>query len=107
MTTTSKTNQTNPTNLTNPTNQLPPVLQITMVAIDEASAIRLGFGAGSDDIFGAAAKFTKSADYSKDLLQSKDPASLEATLISKRVNYRIFSTNVTIRGAKWSREQKN
>ena len=93
--------------LTNPTNQLPPVLQITMVAIDEASAIRLGFGAGSDDIFGAETKFTKSADYSKDLLQSKDPASLEATLISKRVNYRIFNTNVTIRGAKWSREQKN
>ena len=93
--------------LTNPTNQLPPVLQITMVAIDEASAIRLGFGAGSADIFGGASKFTASKDYGKDLLQSKDPASLEATLIDKRVNYRIFNTNVTIRGAKWSREQKN
>lgn len=96
--------------LLNPTNQLPPVLQITMVAIDEASAIRRNFGASSADPFGleSSSKFTKSADYGKDLLQSKDPkSSLEAVLIEKGVNYRIFNTNVTIRGAKWSREQKN
>ena len=91
----------------NPTNQLPPILQVTMVAIDEASAIRLAFGTNSANIFGVANKFTKSADYSKDLLQSRDANSLEATLIAKGVNYRIFNTNVIIRGAKWSREQKN
>lgn len=91
----------------NPTNQLPPILQVTMVAIDEASALRLRFGTGSANIFGVATKFTKSADYSKDLLQSRDAGSLEATLIAKGVNYRIFNTNVIIRGAKWSREQKN
>ena len=89
----------------NPTNQLPPILQVTMVAIDEASAIRLNFGPASADIFGVSTKFTKGSDYSKDLLQSSGPSSLEAALIGKGVNYRIFSTNVTIRGAKWSREQ--
>ena len=89
----------------NPTNQLPPILQVTMVAIDEASAIRLNFGPTSADIFGVSTRFTKGSDYSKDLLQSSGTGSLEAALIGKSVNYRIFSTNVTIRGAKWSREQ--
>ena len=34
-------------------------------------------------------------------------ATLEATLQRQKLNYRVFSTNVSIRGAKWSREQKN
>ena len=80
-------------------------MQVTMVAIDETSAIRQNLAAGSSDVFGVATKFTKSTDYGKDLFESQDPASLEATLIGKGVNYRIFNTNVTIRGAKWSREQ--
>jgi len=93
--------------LLNPTNQLPPILQVTMVAIDELSASRLRLDAGKSDVFGAGAKFTKSSDYSKDLLQTGGTTSLEDTLIAQRVNYRIFNTNVTIRGAKWSRDQKN
>ena len=93
--------------LLNPTNQLPPILQVTMVAIDELSASRLNLATGMADVFGAGTKFTKSADYSKDLLQTGGNTSLEDTLITKRVNYRIFNTNVTIRGAKWSRDQRN
>ena len=89
----------------NPTNQLPPILQVTMVAIDEASAIRLNFDKNSADVFGVSSKFAKGSDYSKDLLQSGGTDSLESTLIAKGVNYRIFNTNVTIRAAKWSREQ--
>ena len=50
----------------NPTNQLPPILQVTMVAIDETSAIRLRFGSSSANIFGVATKFTNSNDYTKD-----------------------------------------
>ncbi len=92
--------------LLNPTNQLPPILQVTMVAIDERSAVRLGFDSASADVFKVSKKFTRSADYSTDLLQSADSSSsLEATLISNKVNYRIFNTNVAIRGAKWSRAQ--
>jgi uncharacterized protein (TIGR02599 family) len=89
----------------NPTNQLPPILQVTMVAIDETSAIRIGLSDKSGDIFNVAKKFTASADYGKDLLVTRDTGSLEATLIQRGVNYRIFNTNVTIRGAKWSRQQ--
>ena len=38
---------------------------------------------------------------------SADLATLEGTLATKRLRYRIFTTNVQIRSAKWSREQKN
>ncbi|MEA3209289.1 MAG: hypothetical protein QOE70_2346 [Chthoniobacter sp.] len=93
----------------NPVNQLPPILQVTMVAIDENSAARLNFGASSADPFGLKAKkrFTKSADFTKDLALTGDAGSLENTLIQRGASYRIFTTNVVIRGAKWSREQTN
>lgn len=89
--------------------QLPPILQVTMVAIDEGSASRLI--TGSTDPFIASPflvkdKFATSSQYSTDLLLEKGGAtSLEGALIEKATNYRIFSTNVAIRGAKWSRQQ--
>jgi uncharacterized protein (TIGR02599 family) len=94
----------------NPVAQLPPVIQVTMVAIDEASALRSGPSALDQDPFLLADRFKRSADYSKDLLRSDDSASgdsLEDRLIEARANYRIFTTNVIIRGSKWSREQTN
>ena len=97
----------------NPRNQLPPVVQVTMVAIDEPSAKLLEDNFGTDPNLGI--------DYSRNF---RDPALLddnprtpqpndgdlsvlEATLVKKRVSYRIFSTSVSIRGAKWSRSQQN
>ena len=94
----------------NPKNQLPPVLQITMVAIDETSAARLNLKdstASTADIFNLSTKFTDTSKYTGDLVVSPGDSSLENTLISKRVSYRVFSTNVPIRAAKWSREQVN
>lgn len=91
----------------NPTNQLPPVLQVTMVAIDESSAIRLGMRAGSADMFEVRGRFKESAEYSKDLLLSSQTDSLERTLVDLGVNFRTFSSNVHLRAAKWSREQTN
>ena len=95
---------------TNPKNQLPPLLQVTMVAIDEASAMRLRLVASSGDFFKVGAKFVDTTKYTGDLVvQPTGTAdiSLENTLISKRVNYRIFTTNIPIRAAKWSRDQIN
>jgi uncharacterized protein (TIGR02599 family) len=89
----------------NPKAQLPPVLQVTMVAIDETSALRLNLSAKQPDPFGLKKKFQNTADYSRDLFQSADSKSLESTLIARQANYRIFNTNVIIRGARWSREQ--
>lgn len=91
----------------NPIHQLPPLLQVTMVAIDELAAQRMDLGPSSADPFELHGKFKQSANYSEDLLESGSDHSLEALLIKKGLNYRIFSTNVVIRGAKWSREQTN
>jgi len=105
---------------TNPINQLPPVVQVTMVAMDETSALRLNLNgttanpdlSGQADLFGIKAKsqFQDTKKYTSDLLL--DPTktldsdvSLEATLIKMKVNYRIFTSNVSIRSAKWSRDQ--
>lgn len=95
---------------TNPKNQLPPLLQITMVAIGETSASRLNLTATSGDVFKLGTKFADTSQYTKDLTVNPTgtaDASLENTLISKRVSYRVFTTNVPIRAAKWSRAQVN
>lgn len=95
---------------TNPKSQLPPVLQITLVAIDEASADRVNLTAASSDIFGLSGKFSSTANYSSDLLQNPAAgrgASLENALLARKVNYRIFTTSVAIRSAKWSRNEIN
>lgn len=95
---------TNATAQLNPKNQLPPVVQLTMVAIDEKSADKLGLSSiGQADIFKitALSLFTDTKKFTADL------ATLEATLATMRVRYRIFTTNVHIRAAKWSREQIN
>lgn len=97
----------------NPKNQLPPIVQITMVAIDERSAQRLidtqanktdpTLGLNTNDLFLVGClpgtKTTIDTQYETDL------ATLERRLVQKKLTYRIFSTNVSIRGAKWSRAQ--
>jgi uncharacterized protein (TIGR02599 family) len=84
----------------NPKNQLPPVVQLTMVAVDEKSAARLGLSSTGDaDVFGLSTLFSDTTEFASDL------ATLEKTLATKRMSYRVFTTNVQIRAAKWSREQ--
>lgn len=98
----------------NSKHQLPPVVQVTMIAIDELSAQRIGSSALEDDLFKVrdANFLTDSTKYAADLLYNpSDPSpamdSLEKRLIDAKVNYRIFSTNIYLRGAKWSKEQTN
>lgn len=94
----------------NPKNQLPPVIQVTMVAIDETSASRLNLSAASGDVFKLNTKFTDTSKFTTDLVANPGAgadASLENSLINKRANYRVFTTNIPIRAAKWSRDQVN
>jgi len=90
-------------------NQLPPLVQVTMVAIDESSASRLetisnGNAAtmvsklGLGGLFQTAGNLTDNtqAGYAQDLKTLTD------TLQSLHLNYRIFSSEISIRGAKWS-----
>ena len=87
-------------------NQLPPVIQVTMVAVDENSAVRFAntysnlmsansLQGGYSDLFQSAAKLPD------DLIK------LGNTLASEQINYRIFTTDVMIKGAKWSGSQTN
>lgn len=114
----------------NPKNQLPPILNVTMVAIDERSAERLadkycvgatqGAPSPSQAALGldvAASKANPSVNYSSlftDAAQLEDNVAtsqagdgdlsdLERVLTHEGCTYRIFTTNVSIRGAKWSR----
>ncbi len=95
--------------LINPRNQLPPVVQITLIAIDEVSAKRMtdtDIANLQNHIDGL---FLDAADYTNNLEPSSSggSASLADFLIQKNINYRIFTTSVVIKGAKWSREQVN
>ena len=82
---------------------LPPIVQVVMVAVDEGSGQRIAdhykdkIPDWTANIFDRA--YTE-ADFQNNIAQleenlAKDPA---------KINYRIFSTDVVIRGSKWSRE---
>jgi uncharacterized protein (TIGR02599 family) len=112
------------TPLLNSKNQLPPVVQVTMVAVDESSISRLMSGADVSTsetqaqqlmatlgITGGT-RFVDATKYESDLLMNPtvgaaDKKCLEQVLIDNKIIYRIFTTNVSIRAAKWSRAEKN
>ena len=96
----------------NPFNQLPPVVQVTMVAVDDASAQRLV--AASPMKKGAFADLTKGlfevacvtgTKANQETKYEQDLKELEERIVKAKLTYRVFSTNVTIRGAKWSSYQ--
>ena len=82
-----------------PRNQLPPLIQITMVAADEISMNRLGDGGIAEVQTLVSSRFKRASDYTTDL------QALEALLTAKKVNYRIFSSNLSLKNARWSRTQ--
>jgi hypothetical protein len=114
-----------------PRNQLPPEIQVVMIAIDERSAQRLlaltnpsaasatTFSALSDPTFGGiyapggTQLFTTAlagrTNYTNQLGDAEtagtDLYAFTQSLVAQKLTYRIFSTTVSIRGAKWSRAQ--
>ena len=91
----------------NPKNQLPPVVRVTMVAIDEASAARWQnfYGTSAPDTI-QPQWFTDASQYDTDLGWLKRQLNGEFDL-KQKANYRIFTTEVSIKAAKWSRAQTN
>ena len=80
--------------------QMPPVLQVTMVAIDEASAKRLDTGSSTPPPVISSAlsgKFQTVSNYSSDLTK------LESQLTTAHVPYKIFFSNVPLRESKWTK----
>ena len=94
-------------------NQLPPEVQVTMVAVDEASYKR--FQGNSTTMPNLLVDTSGNPLFQKagDLVNSSNPGyaqdlqSLQNTLVKDKLNYRVFSTNVSIKAAKWSRDQTN
>lgn len=82
----------------NPLNQLPAVVRVTMIAIDEQTANRLD-PTQLEAIKGMVGSlFLKADNYDEDI------NSLESMLIEIGANFHVFSTNVILKNAKWSRE---
>ncbi len=79
---------------------LPPLVQVTMVAIDDVSAIRLADEHGTaapGEITGfLSTHFQDVAEYDDDI------GELEGLMNSLNINYRIFSATVAIRASKWN-----
>lgn len=88
--------------------QLPPLVDVTLIAIDEASAIRLQAEYGEspplDGILGGQKLFTTSANTNEPAAYEQDLQILREALIKKNINYRIFNTEVIIRASKWSED---
>lgn len=80
-------------------NQLPPVLDILMVAIDEASAEKIANGSTpplSNEI--PSTLFTSSGDFEDNLKTLRD----NLRGMNPPINFRIFQTTIAPREAKWS-----
>jgi uncharacterized protein (TIGR02599 family) len=86
--------------------QLPPVLQIAMVVIDEASAAKLGNTPNPPD-FGVGGLFKDPAKLQDDLATLGRNLGAESGNSSGNaipLRYEIFQTEVALRGAKWSKD---
>ncbi|XHR30932.1 MAG: hypothetical protein ACFUZC_10275 [Chthoniobacteraceae bacterium] len=79
--------------------QLPPVLQVTMVAIDESCAKRIENGSDQPAIIetALAGKFQIVSQYDIDL------KNLEAALLASHMQYRILFATVPLRESKWTK----
>jgi len=80
--------------------QLPPDIQVTLIAVDEASAIR--FPSIYQNLASMLSPlFTSAASYTNDL------QTLQSFLSTNHMNFRVFFTDVMVKGAKWSGSQTN
>jgi uncharacterized protein (TIGR02599 family) len=76
---------------------IPPLLEVTMVALDGPSAEKLENLSHSPSLLGdAGVSFSNAASYQEDV------KSLEDYLIEQRLNFRVFRATIPMRSSKWS-----
>lgn len=77
--------------------QVPPLLRITMIAIDEASAVRYENGRTMPKEFSSAlqGKFTSTRQYEQDI------KAVSEAFNAAGINYKVFSSVVMLRSSKW------
>lgn len=80
--------------------QLPPVLLVTMIVLDEKSARRIEDGSSEPAVITKAlsGKFTSQSEeqFKRDLRDVED------ALKEARLNYRVYSTSISLKESKWS-----
>ncbi|RBP41250.1 uncharacterized protein (TIGR02599 family) [Roseimicrobium gellanilyticum] len=76
---------------------LPPLVRVTLVALDETSARHLEERSGTNvpDLL-PPNTFTSAANYEQDML------ALESRLQVQKLNYRVFTTTIGLRNSKWA-----
>jgi uncharacterized protein (TIGR02599 family) len=84
-------------------NQLPPVVTVTLVAIDEKSAARLAQQYSSAPPVWESNWFTNVSQYDSDIQKVKDRLSGADGVITVPVEYRIFTADVPLRASRWSK----
>ena len=85
--------------------QLPPLIKVTLIAVDgpsgeklaESSSLRGEISTALNGLFTKAQGYNNAASSYK-----KDLGTLEAKLIEKHLNYRIYTTTVIMKQAQWS-----
>ncbi len=99
-------------------NQLPPLMELVMVTIDEASALRLatmyGGANGANPPFSDSSQLPGNFDLASVFLQynnqgptppsdlDNDIAKVEAGLTAMKINYRIFRTDLALNNSQWT-----
>lgn len=83
--------------------QVPPLIRLTMVAIDEGSATRMGDGSSMPQAITSALQglFRTTNNFEKDIEQLSERLS-DDSLPGGKVDFKVFSTLVLLRSAKWS-----
>lgn len=87
-------------------NQLPPLVEVLLVAIDEPSALKLGTSVAAPELLGNSSTLFQTCDQLEE-----DIGKLQEILAAApgnsadnrtRLTYRLFRTEVPLKGAKWS-----
>ncbi len=86
---------------------LPPLIRVTMIALDERSAESLSSASNaatlSTVLSGLGGLFNSAANYTTDLEGTPEsPGTLKTLLLGAKLNYRVFTTTIALRQARWS-----
>jgi uncharacterized protein (TIGR02599 family) len=86
---------------------LPPMLKVTMVALDERSGEFLAREENetmrNEVLDTTAGLFTSAANFAEDMDGTEDqPGALEEVLLAKKLNYRVFTTTIALKQGRWS-----
>ena len=84
---------------------LPPLLKISMVALDQMAGEQLSFSDTlRQEVIGKVGSlFTGASNLTQDLEGTpEEPGELKTLLLQKKLNFRIFTTTIALKQARWS-----